>query len=474
MIGNRPVLSSKLSKLLTFITLGLFSGCASFRTPVYVADLQFEDPNFAQCIANIGESELANITRIECDGIAISSVAEIKYMPNLEYVFLKGAGLIEIDVRANANLKYLILPDNQLSKVDVSRNTKLNTLNLTNNQLTKVDVSRNQELRSLYLYKMPFTHIDVSRLPNLRTLGFSTHKMEQIDLSHNPELIQLSLNVGELKSIDLSHNSKLKFLSLSTNKLQQIDLSHNPELTSLNVRNNQLATLDLSKQIVLSKLKADYNRLKSLDLAAINSLTEIEINNNAISELDIQTHLQLKKFVAFNNPLEELTFDEKQSFEQFSIENTPLLEAYRKPDEPKQVRKYHLPEVTVIDAGMINPNGYTVTSGTTLSPKIGDYFGFRYGMTLRKNSKGEVAPILAGRSQLPIMVRMVHPEFVDPDTGEATHAHIWSDTMFKHDNNLAMWHFSNERELVAGDWLLQIYFDDVLMAEQPFKLVLSE
>ncbi len=229
--------------------------------------------------------------------------------------------------------------------------------------------------------------------------------------------------------------------------------------------------MDLSQQANLKILKADYNKLTHLDLSQATELVEVEINNNQIIDLDVQNSPHLNKLIAFNNPLYQLTYDENQSFDSFSIENTPLIAAHRpQTNEKKRVVEYFIPKVTVLDAGMINPNGYSITSGQTLAPKLGDYIGFRYEVTLRKNNKGEVAPILAKHSQYPIMVRMVHPEYIDSNTGEATTAHIWSDTMFKHNKNLAIWHFSDERELVAGDWIMQIYYNDVLVVEQAFKL----
>nr|WP_228371141.1 DUF3859 domain-containing protein [Shewanella piezotolerans] len=90
--------------------------------------------------------------------------------------------------------------------------------------------------------------------------------------------------------------------------------------------------------------------------------------------------------------------------------------------------------------------------------------GYRYSVDLPKNAKGKVDPKLANQTQFPITVRMTHPEIVDPKSGKGFTTSSWTDTMLKHDRNLAMWYFGDKHELVSGRWTLDILYRNSVIA----------
>lgn len=449
-----------------FIALGVvaLSGCASFNPPINVQDIAFSDPNFAQCISQQSSMQLDQITSIQCNEANITAVDEIKYMPNLAVLILLDNEIDEIDTSHNPKLDRLILSRNKISQLDLSKNPKLVALNITSNNLAELDVSYNSELESLYAYKMPLANIDVSKQPKLRHLGLSKHKLTSIDLSANPELIQLNLAVGELRSLDVSHNPKLAFLTLPGNQLTALDLSRNSQLKTVNVRNNKLTEIELGEHPKLQKFKADYNQLSVLDFTLAGDLTALELNNNHLSKLDLSHNSKLKKLTAFNNPLHTLTLNDADALTLFSVEGTPYALANAEQANKRNISNTESPIVSIIEGGVITKNGakYDVAASQLVTPEIGQYLGFRYSVTAPKESK---------KHQFPITVRMTHPEIIDPNTGKGFTVSSWTDTMFKHNRNLAMWYFGGKEEMVSGRWTLEILYRNEVVAKRAFKLV---
>ncbi|MET2949889.1 DUF3859 domain-containing protein [Vibrio owensii] len=401
---------------------------------------------------------------------------EIKFFPALEDLILLNNNIKSVDTKNNPKLKRLILANNQLRDIDLSHNPELETLTISENNLTQLNINKNSKLKSLYAYKMPIAEIDVRHLSQLRDLGFSAHKLTELNVSQNSELKTLFLGNGSLTTIDLSHNPKLSHVSLQSNQLQKIDLSKNANLKHLNVRNNKLTSLDLSQQTQLQEVKADYNQLAEFQLGKNPNLASLELNNNKLTKLDLTQQLALKKFTAFNNPLYDITLPKGHEFDLFSVEGSPYAAALTttsQASEEKNISNLLSPRVSIIEGGVITQEGkeYTVTPTQMVMPKLGQYIGFRYSVTLPKNAQGEVEPSLAKTNKFPITVRMTHPKIVDPKTGKGFTESTWPDTMFKHDRNLAMWYFGDKSELVSGRWKLEILYRDSVVAKKAFQLV---
>lgn len=464
--------SLKLTVGILASSLLALSGCALTQAPKQISEVQFTDPQFAQCVQQNGITELAKITQLSCNSQQITNVDEIRFMPALTALVLLDNQISHIDVSHLEQLDRLIVGNNQLTDIDISNNPLLIALNISGNNITTVDVSENPQLISLYAYKLPLTQIDTSTLPKLRDLGLSRHQLIDIDLSHNPELQTLNLSVGTLSKIDLSNNPKLNHLYLPSNQLTTLDLVHNPELRVIAVRNNQLKQLDLSNNPRLIKVKADYNQIDDMTLSPAAPLIELELNNNRITELDISTFNKLNKLVAFNNPLQSLILNAQYHPKMLSIEGTPVSIANNILNQ-QNISNLLSPRVSIIEAGTITQDGaqYDVNSSQLVMPTLGQYIGYRYAVNLPKDASGKVDSHLAKQNQFPITVRMTHPEIVDPKSGKGFTTSSWTDTMFKHDRNLAMWYFGDAHELVTGRWTLEILYRDSVVAKKSFMLV---
>ncbi|MDK9771427.1 leucine-rich repeat domain-containing protein [Vibrio sp. B181a] len=472
-VVNQIWLSGKMVMATSSLAL---SGFAYGSTPETIGDIQFVDPNFADCFSGYEASSPNILTELDCSNNNITSVEEIKYFPALEDLILLNNNIKSVDTTHNPKLKRLILANNQLRDIDLSHNPELETLTISENNLTQLNINKNLKLKSLYAYKMPIAEIDIRHLSRLRDLGFSAHKLTELNVSQNSELKTLFLGSGSLTTIDLSHNPKLSHVSLQSNQLQEIDLSKNANLKHLNVRNNKLTSLDLSQQTQLQEVKADYNQLAEFQLGKNPNLTSLELNNNKLTKLDLTQQLALKKFIAFNNPLYDITLAKGHEFDLFSVEGSPYAAALTttsQASEEKNISNLLSPRVSIIEGGVITQEGkeYTVTPTQMVMPKLGQYIGFRYSVTLPKNAQGEVEPSLAKTNKFPITVRMTHPKIVDPKTGKGFTESTWPDTMFKHDRNLAMWYFGDKSELVSGRWQLEILYRDSVVAKKAFQLV---
>lgn len=467
------MMSSKLTRIAIAVGVLSLSGCASLQSPTSVDEVQFQDPHFAQCVYEQGEMQLDKISTIECNEAEVTSVDEIRYMPELAHLVLLKNKIEDIDTSHNPKLVRLIVGSNNLTQIDLSNNPELISLNVSNNQLTHLDVSDNPALKSIYAYKMPLAEIDVSQQAKLRDLGLSKHQLTQIDLSNNPELMHLNLSVGTLGAIDLSHNPKLGYLYLSSNQLTELDLSRNTELQVVNLRNNKLSELELNDHHKLRKLKADYNKLSAVDLSQAEELAQLELNNNQISELNLSQHSKLKKLTAFNNPLHTLQLSDDNKLELLSVEATPYALAHAKQAEETNISNLLSPRVSIIEGGVITRKGnqYHVSPSQLVTPSVGQYIGIRYSVSLPKDKNSKVDPKLANQQQFPITVRMTHPEIIDPNTGKGFTVSTWPDTMFKHNKNLAMWYFGNTSEMVSGRWTLEILYRDSVVAKRSFNLV---
>ncbi|WP_318514082.1 DUF3859 domain-containing protein [Photobacterium leiognathi] len=133
----------------------------------------------------------------------------------------------------------------------------------------------------------------------------------------------------------------------------------------------------------------------------------------------------------------------------------------------------NVPKVTISEGGVISQNGavYTVKASNKLvTPKLGQYIGFRYAVEIPDGASDE----LKGKTAFPITARMTHPKLVNPATQQATTVSTWSDTMYKHDKNLALWQFSEPYELISGSWVFELLYKDQVVAKREFTVANNE
>lgn len=114
----------------------------SFTVSISIGISNFEDPQFkAYILANfdkdgdgsISQSEANEITEIDCSGLGIKSIAEIKNYPNL--------------ISLNCS-------NNSIAELNLMENSLLETLNCSSNQLKILDL-RVVTLKELYCYNNP-------------------------------------------------------------------------------------------------------------------------------------------------------------------------------------------------------------------------------------------------------------------------------------------------------------------------------
>ena len=202
----------------------------------------------------ISFAEAENVTYIYIPNLGITSMAELHYFPNLEYLYCYNNQLTALDVSKNTALKFFWCSNNQLTALDVSKNTALATFWCSNNQLTALDVSKNTALEDLSCNNNQLTALDVSKNTALEELNCINNQLTALDVSKNTALKELYCALNQLTALDVSKNTALKFLRCYDNQLTALDVSKNTALESFWCYDNQLTALDVSKNTVLTDL----------------------------------------------------------------------------------------------------------------------------------------------------------------------------------------------------------------------------
>lgn len=108
-----------------------------FSFSVKVEPYQFEDSKFEEYILTnfdkdengfLSQSEVNEIISIDCSGLGITSIAEIKNFPNLVSLNCSNNSIAKLDLTGNLQLKILDCSNNQIIELDTSENTSLQTL----------------------------------------------------------------------------------------------------------------------------------------------------------------------------------------------------------------------------------------------------------------------------------------------------------------------------------------------------------
>ena len=271
----------------------------SFAVSIDISN--FEDPQFeAYILANfdkngdgsISLSEANEITEIDCSGLGIRSIAEIKNFPNL--------------ISLNCS-------NNQISELNVNKNTSLQTLSCYGNDLHLFDFSNCQDLTTIYLLdedknvitdndssiagsyaitieQSPYTNLSLS-FANTKVLQFGCFNnqfMQSIDVNKTDQLAIIRIdNNPSLTELNVSQISELEILYCINNKLTGLDVSKNPMLKVLDCSQNMITELDVTNNLQLSLLSCSFNQIGSLNLSENTLLQFLNCHNNKIKDLDI-------------------------------------------------------------------------------------------------------------------------------------------------------------------------------------------
>ncbi len=152
---------------------------------VAINETNFPDKNFLTYVKDnfdkdksdsLSASELAAVTKIDCNNKNISDLTGIEYFTNLAMLECGNNQLTSFDVSKNTNMTVLYCYDNQLTSLDVSKNTNLKKLYCDANQLTSLDVSKNTNLESLYCNHNQLISLDVSNNTKLNVLSCENNR----------------------------------------------------------------------------------------------------------------------------------------------------------------------------------------------------------------------------------------------------------------------------------------------------------
>ena len=298
----------------------------SFAVSIDISN--FEDPQFeAYILANFDKNgdgsisllEANEITEIDCSGLGIRSIAEIKNFPNL--------------ISLNCS-------NNQISELNVNKNTSLQTLSCYGNDLHLFDFSNCQDLTTIYLLdedknvitdndssiagsyaitieQSPYTNLSLS-FANTKVLQFGcfnnqfmqsinvnkTDQLAIIRIDNNPSLTELNVTQisrleilycvnNMLTGLDVSKNPMLTVLDCSQNMITELDVTNNPQLSLLNCSSNQIELLDLSQNTLLQTLNCHNNKITNLDITANQQLEKLNCNNNLLTRLNVDNNPNL-------------------------------------------------------------------------------------------------------------------------------------------------------------------------------------
>ena len=231
---------------------------------VEISEENFPDENFRAYFwvqsygadGVITDSEIKNVTSINVNDRAISSLKGIEFFTSLKYLYCSNNQLTNLDVLKNTALTELYCYSNKLTRLDVSKNLALTYLSCNSNQLTSLDVSNNTALT-----------------------GFScdSNKLAILDVSNNTALTSFSCGSNQLTSLNVSKNTALTGFSCDSNQLTSLDVSMNTALKRIYCSSNQLTSLDVSNNTALTILMCCENKIKGSNMTAlVNSLPQQE------------------------------------------------------------------------------------------------------------------------------------------------------------------------------------------------------
>lgn len=257
----------KTKLLLLFVLITLSTSC--IWADIVINEANFPDEKFRNFLLNksygsdgvLTDSEISNITRIDCSGLNISSLQGIEYFSALKDLLCLNCSLSSVDVSKNVALTTLECQRNQLVSLNVSGCIALTDLRCFSNKLTSIDVSKNKKLISLECYNNELSVIDISNNTELFSLYCEKNMLTSLDVSKNTKMEVLSCGMNQLTSLDVSKNTGLKYLYCYDNQLTSLDVSYNTKMMYFECNHNLLTTLDVSKCTKLTRLNCYHNKI---------------------------------------------------------------------------------------------------------------------------------------------------------------------------------------------------------------------
>ncbi len=140
------------------------------------------------------DGEISYLEALAYDGAitvqdaGITSMAEIKYFPNIDQLYCGTNSLTSLDLSANTKLTILSCGSNLLESLNLSACTELYSLNCSSNSLTSLDLSACTKLNYLECTSNSLTELLLPITSTLEKLFCHTNKLSTLDVSECPNV----------------------------------------------------------------------------------------------------------------------------------------------------------------------------------------------------------------------------------------------------------------------------------------------
>ena len=260
--------------------------------------------------------------------IKASSMADLQYLPNLEYLDLQGllAGVRKIDLSKNTKLRVLNVAGCNLTELDLSAQTELEELNISATKITSIDLSKNTKLQKLHVGGGSLTSLDVSMLPELTLLNCAYAKLTDLEVSNNTKLEALYCNGNKLYELNVSALPALKRLNCAHNQINALDVTANSNLEYLNCGRNPLVTLNVTGLANLKNLSCSHNDLTELSLTGLSSLGFLHTAFSQLTTIDASPCANLYMMNANNSQLASVNIAQNSKLVGLRLNNNALTE----------------------------------------------------------------------------------------------------------------------------------------------------
>lgn len=165
-----------------------------------------------------------------------------EFFPKINYLYIRGNALTELDLSGLTNISELYCDDNLLTELDVTPcSTRLKTLSCTNNRITEIKVSSSNVIYHLYCDGNLLTELDTYNLRSLTELSCDGNLLSKLSLHYCSSLMILSCADNILTSLDVTREYHLMTLNCSGNALTELDLTGCTVLKTFDGRNQKVA-----------------------------------------------------------------------------------------------------------------------------------------------------------------------------------------------------------------------------------------
>ena len=204
-------------------------------------------------LTHLDLSGCPNLIRLNCDWNRIESL-DISGCPHLEYLYCWRNSITEIDLSANPELLEINLDSNLLSSIDISAQDKLRCLNIGNNRaIRSIKVPHPENLLNFSIGDTRITEFDLSTMPALEVYGGNNLPINFVpDMKSHPHMREMHLccEGGAFWLDDPDYFTgfeDMESLNICGYRLDHVDLSKNKKLHMLwiSIANN-LTELDIS------------------------------------------------------------------------------------------------------------------------------------------------------------------------------------------------------------------------------------